>query len=53
MALEAADTLSTFFNERSGFLCHEITINGKKAGRAIIDVMMNLPLLWWAYGETR
>lgn len=52
VALEAADTLSMFFNERSGFICHEITINGKKAGRTIIDVMMNLPLLWWAYEET-
>lgn len=52
VALEAADTLSIFFNESSGFVCHEITINGKKAGRTIIDVMMNLPLLWWAYEET-
>jgi unsaturated chondroitin disaccharide hydrolase len=52
VALDAADTLSTFFNERSGFVCHEITINGKRAGRTIIDVMMNLPLLWWAYEET-
>ena len=52
VALEAADTLSTFFNESSGFVYHEITINGKKAGRTIIDVMMELPLLWWAYEET-
>ena len=52
VALEAADTLSTFFNKSSGFVCHEITINGKKTGRTIIDVMMNLPLLWWAYEET-
>ena len=51
-ALEAAETLATFFNEPSGFVCHEITINGKKAGRTIIDVMMELPLLWWAYEET-
>ena len=52
VALEAADTLSMFFNESSGFICHGITINGKKSGRTIIDVMMNLPLLWWAYEET-
>jgi unsaturated chondroitin disaccharide hydrolase len=52
VVLEAADTLSTFFNESSGFVYHEITIGNKKAGRTIIDVMMELPLLWWAYEET-
>ena len=52
-ALEAADTLATLFNEKSGFVYNDFTLNGKKAGRTIIDVMMNLPLLWWAYEETK
>jgi len=52
IALEAANNLSMLFHEKSGFVYHEITINGEKAGRTIIDVMMNLPLLWWAYEET-
>ena len=51
-ALEAANTLSTLFHEKAGFVYHDFTINGKKVGRTIIDVMMNLPLLWWAYEET-
>ena len=51
-ALEAANTLSTLFHEKAGFVYHDFTINGKKVGRTIIDVMMNLPLLWWAYDET-
>ena len=51
-ALEAANTLSTLFNERTGFIYNEISLNGKMVGRTIIDVMMNLPLLWWAYEET-
>ena len=52
IALEAANTLSMLFHEKAGFVYHEITINGEKAGRTIIDVIMNLPLLWWAYEET-
>jgi unsaturated chondroitin disaccharide hydrolase len=51
-ALEVADTLSELFNEKTGFVYNDFTLNGKKAGRTIIDVMMNLPLLWWAYEET-
>lgn len=52
IALEAANNLSMLFHEKSGFVYHEIRLNGKKAGRTIIDVMMNLRLLWWAYKET-
>ena len=52
-ALEAANALSTLFNERTGFIYNEISLNGKMVGRTIIDVMMNLPLLWWAYEETK
>ena len=52
IALEAANILSTLFHEKAGFVYHEIKLNDRRAGRTIIDVMMNLPLLWWAYEET-
>ena len=52
IALEAADTLATRFNKKSGFVYNDFTLNGNKVGRTIIDVMMNLPLLWWAYDKT-
>lgn len=51
-ALEAADTLLILFNKKTGFIYNDFTINSKKVGRTAIDVMPNLPLLWWAYEET-
>ena len=48
-ALEAADFLSALFHDKTGFVYDEID---RRTGRTIIDVMMNLPLLWWGYEET-
>lgn len=52
IALDAANTLTSCFNVSTGFLHNEVEVGGKKAGRAIIDFMAILPLLWWAHGET-
>lgn len=52
IALEAAGTLTTVVNRKTGFIYREIEIGGKKAGRAFIDTMATLPLLWWAYNKT-
>lgn len=47
--LESADNLATLLNDKASLICIPIS---KKVGRTAIDVMMNLPLLWWAYEET-
>jgi len=52
IALEAANTLTKCLNTGTGFLYNEIEVGRKRAGRAIIDFMTILPLLWWAHGET-
>jgi len=52
VALEAANTLSGLFHQKSGFVYNEIDLEGRKVGRTAIDAMMNLPILWWAYDET-
>ncbi len=52
ISLDAAKTLSTLVHKKSKFVYCVTYLNGEKVGRTIIDVMMNLPLLWWAFEET-
>jgi len=52
VALEAAGTLAGLYHTKSGLICQEVLEKGEKFGRTCIDVMMDLPLLWWAYDET-
>jgi len=52
VSLDAAKTLSTLFHKKSKFIYCVINVDGRRIGRTIIDVMMNLPLLWWAFEET-
>lgn len=50
----AADNLAGRFNPAGKFIrAWNDEGDGSKAGWAIIDCMMNLPLLYWAYGETK
>lgn len=52
--LLAANDLAGRFNPAGGFIrAWNDDGDGSKAGWAIIDCMMNLPLLYWAYEETR
>lgn len=49
----AADNLAGRFNLAGSFIrAWNDNGDGSKAGWAIIDCMMNLPLLYWAYDET-
>ncbi len=50
-ALLAAELLSSFFNEKGGFIKRTA---GDKAPsfRTLVDTMMNIPLLFWAGRET-
>lgn len=51
--LLAANDLAGRFNPVGKFIrAWNDKGDGSRAGRAIIDCMMNLPLLYWAYGET-
>jgi unsaturated chondroitin disaccharide hydrolase len=53
-ALQAAETLSRRFNPRGGFFQAWGPLDALSAlrGRAIVDTMMNLELLFWAGQET-
>jgi unsaturated chondroitin disaccharide hydrolase len=52
--LLAADNLAGRFNPAGRFIrAWNDNGDGSKAGWAIIDCMMNLPLLYWAYGELK
>lgn len=52
--LLAADNLAGRFNLAGEFIrAWNDNGDGSKAGWAIIDCMMNLPLLYWAYKETK
>lgn len=52
--LLAADNLAGRFNPAGQFIrAWNDDGDGSKAGWAIIDCMMNLPLLYWAYEETK
>jgi len=51
-ALEAANTLTTLFNEKANLIYDEKSIDAGKVGESAIDFMMNLQLLWWAHEET-
>ncbi|MFX1391965.1 MAG: hypothetical protein ACFFAH_00185 [Promethearchaeota archaeon] len=53
VALEASNTLLKTYDERFGFIYEEIIEEKKRIGRVIIDIMLNLPLLWWAFEETK
>ena len=52
IALEAANTLTTLFNEKADFIYDEKSTDAGKVGRSAVDFMMNLQLLWWAHEET-
>lgn len=52
--LLAADNLAGRFNPKGRFIrAWNDAGDGSRAGWAIIDCMMNLPLLYWAYEETK
>ncbi|MFQ6016245.1 MAG: glucuronyl hydrolase [Anaerolineae bacterium] len=56
LALQAAERLTTMFHHKAGLIYHvydeRLAEYGGQFGSSIIDVMMNLSLLWWAYEQT-
>lgn len=51
-AIMAADQLCSRFHEVGGFIQAWGPMNAKENYRLIIDCLLNLPLLYWAYDET-
>lgn len=55
MAVKAADELCKRFSIKGGYIRawgRKDDMSDRHAGEAIIDCMMNIPLLFWAYEET-
>lgn len=52
VALTSVLTMTTLFDKKIGFIYNIIRDGSQIIGRTIIDVMMNIPLLLWAYSET-
>ena len=59
IALKAAEILKGRFNEKGGFIRawnswpqDSAEFREEKRGKMIIDCMMNIPLLYWAYEQT-
>lgn len=51
-ALDAAERLTHRYQQNGGFIQAWGRMNDPKEYRLIIDCLLNLPLLWWAAGET-
>ncbi len=56
VALGAADRLLTLVHPVNRLICHvypeRVARHGPATASSIVDVMMNLSLLWWAHGQT-
>ncbi len=56
IALQAAERLLTFYHNKAGLVYTVYNFKtkeyGKEVGTSIVDIMMNLELLWWAWKET-
>lgn len=52
VAMEAATNLLKLYDSKLQLIYSEYIINNKTIYRSIIDIMMNLSLLWWAFEES-